>query len=155
PVPRVQNAAWVRNPVDAFVAARHEERGLVPSPEAPRRVLARRLALDLTGLPPAPEEVEGFLRDRSPGAYGRLVERLLASPAYGERWGRHWLDVARWAESEGYESNHLRPYAWRYRDYVVRSFNGDKPFALFVRQQVAGDEMAPYRDENLVATGFL
>jgi hypothetical protein len=99
--------------------------------------------------------VDAFLADHSPDAYEKVVERLLASPHYGERWGRHWLDVARWAESEGYESNHLRPYAWRYRDYVVRSFNEDKPFALFVRQQVSGDEMTPYADENLIATGFL
>ena len=153
--PSVKNPAWIRNPLDAFIAARHEAKGLTPAPEASRRVLLRRLSLDLTGLPPTPEEAESFLADRSPDAYEKLVERLLASPAYGERWGRHWLDVARWAESEGYESNHLRPYAWRYRDYVVRSFNEDKPFALFVRQQVAGDEMTPYADDNLIATGFL
>jgi hypothetical protein len=119
------------------------------------RVLIRRLALDLTGLPPTPEEVSAFEADRSPDAYDRLVDRLLASPAYGERWGRHWLDVARWAESEGYESNHPRAYAWRYRDYVVDSFNRDRPFADFVRQQIAGDEMTPATDENLIATGFL
>jgi hypothetical protein len=154
-VPWVKNAGWVRNPIDAFIAARHEARGLVPAPEAERRVLVRRLFLDLIGLPPRPDEVEAFLADRAPGAYVRLVERLLASPHYGERWGRHWLDVARWAESEGYESNHLRPHAWRYRDFVVHSFNADKPFPHFVRQQIAGDEMVPYADENLISTGFL
>jgi Protein of unknown function (DUF1553)/Protein of unknown function (DUF1549) len=154
-VPRVRNTAWVVNPVDAFIAAKYEERGLVPAPEAPRRVLIRRLSLDLLGLPPTPAKVDAFVKDSAPDAYERLVDRLLASPAYGERWGRHWLDLARWAESEGYESNHLRPFAWRYRDHVVRAFNEDKPFAEFVRQQVAGDEMLPYRDENLIATGFL
>jgi len=154
-VPAVKAGAWVRNPVDAFIAREHEARGLVPSAEASPRTLVRRLALDLTGLPPSPEEVESFLADRSPGAYERLVERLLASPHYGERWGRHWLDLARFAETNGYEYNLLRPAAWRYRDYVVRSFNEDKPFDLFLRQQLAGDEMTPLTDENLVATGFL
>jgi cytochrome c553 len=155
PVPRVKNAAWVSNPIDAFIAARHEAAGLTAAPEAPPRTLVRRLYLDLTGLPPAPAEVDAFLADRAPGAYERLVERLLASPHYGERWGRHWLDLARWAESEGYESNHLRPYAWRYRDYVVDSFNRDKPYARFVTEQLAGDELLPYSDQNLIATGFL
>jgi hypothetical protein len=154
-VPRVTNAAWVRNAIDAFIAARHEAKGLPPAPEAPRRVLIRRLALDLTGLPPAPEEVEAFVTDPAPDAYERRVDRLLASPHYGERWGRHWLDVVRWAETEGYESNHLRPYAWRYRDYVVQSFNQDKPYDRFLREQLAGDELTPYADENLIATGFL
>ena len=155
PVPHVNNTAWIRNPIDAFIAARQEAKGLTPAPETSRRVLIRRLSLDLVGLPPTPEEVATFLADRSPDAYEKLVERLLASPHHGERWGRHWLDVVRWAESEGYESNHLRPYAWRYRDYVVRSFNKDRSFARFVRQQIAGDEMTPYADENLIATGFL
>jgi hypothetical protein len=155
PVPRVRNAGWVANPIDAFIAARHEARGVVPAPSATKRTLIRRLTLDLTGLPPTPAEVADFLADTGSGAYDRLVERLLASPRYGERWGRHWLDVARWAESEGYESNHLRPFAWRYRDYVVRSFNRDKSFRRFVREQLAGDELLPYSDENLIATGFL
>ncbi len=154
-VPAVRNAAWVRNPIDAFIAARHETKGLTPAPEASRRVLIRRLSFDLTGLPPTPAEVEAFVADRAPDAYERLVDRLLASPAYGERWARHWLDVARWAESEGYESNHVRPYAWRYRDYVVRSLNADKPYDRFLREQLAGDELTPYADEHLIATGFL
>lgn len=153
PVPR--NASWSRTPVDAFVAAEHEKRGLTPAPEASRERLLRRLSLDLTGLPPTATEIESFLSDTAADACDRLVERLLDSPHYGERWGRHWLDVARYAESEGYENNHLRPYAWRYRDYVVRSFNEDKPFDWFIRQQVAGDELLPYSDENLIATGFL
>jgi hypothetical protein len=155
PVPRVNNTAWVRNPIDAFIAARHEASGLTPAPEADKRKLIRRVSLDLTGLPPTLQEVEAFVNDTAPDAYDKLVERLLASPQYGERWGRFWLDLARWAESEGYESNHLRPYAWRYRDYVVKSFNADTPYWLFLRQQLAGDEMLPYADENLIATGFL
>jgi hypothetical protein len=154
-VPKVRNGAWVRNPIDAFITAGHEARGLTPAPEAPRRVLIRRLYLDLIGLPPSPEEVQAFINDPAPDAYENLVERLLASPHHGERWARHWLDVARWAESEGYESNHLRPYAWRYRDYVTRAFNQDKPFDRFILEQIAGDELTPYSDENLIATGFL
>jgi hypothetical protein len=144
-----------RTPVDAFLEAAMRARGVRPRPEAPRPVLLRRLSLDLTGLPPEPDEVRAFVEDRSPDAYEKVVERLLASPHYGERWGRHWLDVARFAESEGYESNHPRPYAWRYRDYVVESFNADKPFDRFLREQLAGDEIEPYSDENLIATGFL
>ncbi len=153
--PAVPGMTWGRNPVDAFVGEGHRKRGLAPAPEASKRTLIRRLSLDLTGLPPTPEEVAAFVEDASPDAYEKLVERLLASPHYGERWGRHWLDVARYAESEGYESNHPRPYAWRYRDYVVSSFNSDKPFDRFIREQVAGDELEPASDENLVATGFL
>lgn len=107
------------------------------------------------GLPPEPEDVDEFVSDETPDALSRRVDRLLASPRYGERWGRHWLDVARWAESEGFESNHMRPYAWRYRDYVVASFNHDLPFDRFLREQLAGDELEPNADEQLVATGFL
>jgi hypothetical protein len=151
-VPVVEGAG---NPVDAFVVAEQRKQRLTLAPEAPRRVLIRRLSLDLIGLPPTPDEVATFENDPRPDAYERLVERLLASPHYGERWGRHWLDVARWAESEGYESNHPRPFAWRYRDYVVASFNADRPFDQFLTQQIAGDELSPYSDENLIATGFL
>jgi hypothetical protein len=154
-VPAVRRPDWLLTPIDAFLAAAHDEKGLVPVPEAPRRVLIRRLYLDLIGLPPTPEEVDAFVADPAPDAWERLTDQLLASPAYGERWGRHWLDLARWAESEGYESNHLRPHAWHYRDYVVESFNRDRPFAEFVRQQIAGDELLPCTDENLIATGFL
>lgn len=146
---------WIRTPVDAFLAARYESDHIEPNREADRRTLLRRLALDLTGLPPTPEDVDAFLADASPAAYQNQVERLLASPHYGERWARHWLDLARWAESEGYESNHPRPYAWRYRDWVVRAFQDDKPFADFVREQIAGDEITPLTDDNLIATGFL
>ena len=150
-----QTSSAINNPIDSFILAKQLARGVQGSPEAERRVLLRRVTLDLTGLPPSPREIDEFVSDPRSDAYEQVVEKLLASPAYGERWGRHWLDVARWAESEGYESNHLRPYAWRYRDFVVRSLNYDKPFSLFLRQQIAGDEMTPYSDENLIATGFL
>jgi hypothetical protein len=155
PVPEVDDRHWPLNPIDAFIAAEHRRLGLRPAPEASRRVLIRRLYLDLLGLLPPPEEVESFVADPAADAYERLVDRLLAHPAYGERWGRHWLDVARWAETEGYESNHPRPFAWKYRDWVVGAFNRDVPWAQFVRQQIAGDELVPYADENLIATGFL
>jgi len=140
----------VRNPIDAFVAAKLAEKGLVLSPEADRRTLIRRLSFDLLGLPPAPEEVEAFVSDLDPKAYDRLVDRLLASPRYGERWARHWLDVVRFAESNGFEMNRSRPNAWPYRDYVIRAFNEDKPFDRFVREQLAGDAFGA--DE---ATGFI
>jgi hypothetical protein len=154
-VPAVKNVSWIRTPVDAFVAKGHEARGLRPAPEASPRTLLRRLTLDLTGLPPTPEEVEAFVNDPAKDAVEKAVDRLLASPAYGERWGRHWLDLVRWAETAGYEANALRPTAWRYRDYVVKSFNDDQPYDAFLRQQIAGDELQPLSDENLVATGFL
>ncbi len=148
-------AAWSRSPVDAFIAVEHARQAVVPVPLAGHRRLLRRLAFDLTGLPPDPDWLEEFARESAPDAIARAVDRLLASPRYGERWGRHWLDVARWAESEGFESNHPRPYAWRYRDYVVESFNRDLPFDQFLRQQIAGDELLPYEDSQLIATGFL
>jgi mono/diheme cytochrome c family protein len=157
--PTVRDQAWSTDPVDRFILARLESAGLSPQPDADRRTLARRASLDLTGLPPSPEELERFLADPSPGAYERLVDRLLASPAFGERWGRHWLDVARYAESSGKETNVLYPHAWRYRDYVIDSFNADKPFDEFVREQIAGDLLparnADERAEHLVATGYL
>lgn len=155
PVPGPGNEEWIRNPIDAFIALEHAQRGLAAAPPAERSTLLRRLSFNLLGLPPTAEELDHFVNDSRPDAYERVVDRLLASPYYGERWGRHWLDVARWAESEGYESNHPRPFAWRYRDYVVESFNSDRPYNLFLRQQLAGDELVPYADENLIATGFL
>ena len=154
-VPRVKNTAWVKNPVDAFILARLEPLGITPAPEADRRTLIRRLKFDLLGLPPTPEEVEQFVHDTRPDAYRRLVDRLLASPHFGERWARHWLDVVRFAESDGYRQDAFRPWAWRYRDWVIRSFNQDKPFDRFVQEQVAGDELFPNDPEALVATGFL
>ena len=154
-VPIAQRASWIRSPVDAFVMSRMELDGLTPSSEADRATLLRRLYLDLLGLPPSPHDVQAFLDSDRPDAYERLVDRLLASPHYGERWGRYWLDLARWAESNGFQHNIPRLYAWRYRDYVVDSFNSDKPYDYFLKQQVAGDELRPYSDENLIATGFL
>src|SRR5207302_10927562 len=154
-VPVVKRSGWGRNPIDAFVAAEHERRSLEPRPEAPKRVLLRRVTIDLTGLPPTPEEMNAFLADGSPDAYERVVDRLLASPAYGERWGRHWLDVVRYGESNGYEQNHLRPNAWPYRDYVIRAFNNDKPYASFVAEQLAGDVLGKGDPDTEAATGFL
>ncbi len=162
--PAVKETSRVRNPIDAFILAKLEEVGLTFAPDAERRTLIRRLSFDLIGLPPTPEEVDTFLADERPDAYERLVDRLLASPHYGERWGRHWLDVAGYADSEGFsEADTERESAWRYRDYVIRSMNNDKPFDQFIREQLAGDEMiaGPYKNmsaenvEKLTATGFL
>jgi hypothetical protein len=140
PVPRVRDpAARIRNPIDAFVLARLEKEGLRPAPEADRATLIRRATFDLTGLPPTPAESDAFLADRSPDAWEKVVDRLLASPQYGERWARHWLDVARFAESQGFERDKIRDHAWRYRDYVIAAFNSDKPYDRFVREQIAGD----------------
>jgi hypothetical protein len=155
PVPASQHErGWVRGPVDAFILERLERAKLAPAPEATRNVLIRRLALDLTGLPPTPEEIKSFRGDSAPDAYERLVDRLLADPAYGEHWGQHWLDVVRYAESEGFEYDRHRPGAWRYRDYVIRSFNLDKPYDQFVLEQIAGDEVPEGGDDALVAAGF-
>ncbi|MFO0798470.1 MAG: PSD1 and planctomycete cytochrome C domain-containing protein [Gemmataceae bacterium] len=147
------------NPIDGFVLAKLAAAGLTPAPPADPRALIRRATFDLTGLPPAPEEIEAFLTDTSPDAFAKVVDRLLASPAYGERWGRHWLDVARYADSNGLDENVAHGTAWRYRDYVVRSLNADKPYDQFLREQLAGD-LLPAADpaaraERLVATGFL
>ncbi|MGV3719608.1 MAG: DUF1549 and DUF1553 domain-containing protein [Actinomycetota bacterium] len=141
PLPAVKNKAWGRNPIDQFVLARLEKEGLKPSPEADRTTLLRRLSLDLTGLPPTPQEVDAFLADRRPGAYERQVERLLASPHYGERWGRHWLDAARYADSDGFEKDKPR-WVWFYRDWVINALNRDLPYNEFVIQQIAGDLLA-------------
>jgi hypothetical protein len=154
-VPVVEGDAWSRNPIDRFVLANQREQKLEHAGEAERRTLIRRLYLDLCGVPPTLAEVQAFIEDNRDDAYERLVERLLNSPQYGERSGRLWLDVARWAESEGYESNHPRNFAWRYRDYVTASFNRDQPYDEFIRQQIAGDELPEYSDENVIATGFL
>ncbi len=163
-VPAVKDVARTRTPVDRFLLARLEANGLTFSPDADKRTLLRRACFDLTGLPPTPEETEAFLDDDSPEAYERLIDRLLASQSYGERWGRRWLDVAGYADSEGYtDTDTERPYAYKYRDYVIRSFNADKPFDEFICEQLAGDEMvgtdrkdlSPEQIEKLVATGFL
>ncbi len=142
-IPEVKNASWVRNPIDAFVLAKLEENGLRPAPEASRRTLARRAYFDLHGLPPAPEEMERFLNDGSSDAYEKLIDRLLASPRYGERWGRYWLDLVRYADTSGFETDHFFITAWRYRDWVISSFNADKPYTTFVQEQIAADEMWP------------
>jgi hypothetical protein len=152
--PAVQRAAWVRNPIDAFVLAKLEAKRIAPNAEADRITLLRRVSFDLTGLPPAPEEVTAFLNDKSPNAYEKVVDRLLASPHYGERWARHWLDLARYAESEGFKSDETRPNAWRYRDYVIESLNANKPYSRFVQEQIAGDEMWPDDPKAKVATAF-
>ena len=153
-VPRTKATNWSRNEIDAFVLQALESKGLKPAPPAEPATLLRRAYFDLMGLPPSPEEVEAFLNDRSPDAFERVVERLLVSPRYGERWGRHWLDLARYADSGGFEFDVDRPHAWRYRDYVIRSFNDDKPYDRFVQEQLAGDELQPGNPEALVATGF-
>ncbi|MFO0889364.1 MAG: DUF1549 domain-containing protein [Isosphaeraceae bacterium] len=153
-VPRVAARDWVRNPIDAFVAARRQAAGIGPAAEADRNTLIRRLSFDLTGLPPSPEEVEAFQNDTSPLAYERLVDRLLASPQYGVRWAQHWLDLARYADTDGFEFDQARPNAWRYRDWVVSSLNRDLPYDRFVALQLAGDELEPDDPEAFIATGF-
>ncbi|MGE3803702.1 MAG: PSD1 and planctomycete cytochrome C domain-containing protein [Gemmataceae bacterium] len=158
-VPKVKNGAWARSDTDRFVLAGLEAKGLKPVADAERRQLARRLSFDLLGLPPEPELVEAFERDRSPQALETLVDKLLASPHFGERWGRHWLDVARYGESNGNADNNVFPHAWRYRDYVIAAFNSDKPYDRFITEQLAGDLLEAKgpaeRDELLTATGFL
>jgi mono/diheme cytochrome c family protein len=153
-IPRTKTRNWGRNNIDAFILQTLESKGLKPAPPAEPATLLRRAYFDLIGLPPSPEEVETFLNDRSADSFERVVERLLASPHYGERWGRHWLDLARYADSGGFEFDVDRPHAWRYRDYVIRSFNDDKPYDRFVQEQLAGDELEPGSPETLVATGF-
>lgn len=153
-VPHATNDTWPRNGLDAFILAKLNATGLQPAAEADRQTLIRRLTFDLTGLPPTPAEIDHFLLDARPDAYERLVDRLLASPHYGERWGQHWLDVVRYAETEGFEYDRLIPGAWRYRDYVIQSFNDDKPYDQFVREQLAGDERESLDQTSQVATGF-
>ena len=141
--------------VDAFIGARLAKAGLALSPEADRATLIRRLSFDLIGLPPSPAEIDAFVKNESPTAYAELVDRLLASPHYGERWGRHWLDVARYTESQGFEYDHLRDNAWQYRDYVIRSFNDDKPYDRFMKEQVAGDVMEPVTTDGMIGPSLL
>ncbi len=153
--PAVKNAAWTRTPADRFILAKLEEKGIAPNgPVDPRRLI-RRATLDLTGLPPTPAEIDAFVNDASPDAYGKLLDRLLASPAYGERWARPWLDLARFAESSGFEQDYDREGAYAYRDFVIRALNADMPFTRFVQWQVAGDELAPDDPLAWMATGFL
>ncbi|MFQ5730701.1 MAG: PSD1 and planctomycete cytochrome C domain-containing protein [Planctomycetaceae bacterium] len=163
-IPRVKRGEQAATPVDAFLLRKLESHGVGFSPVAGRRTLIRRLTFDLHGVPPTPEEIAAFVGDARPGAYARLVDRLLSSPRYGERWGRHWLDVAGYADSEGYtNADTVRKWSYKYRDYVIRAINGDKPFDAFVREQLAGDELVPQphrnltreQTEKLIATGFL
>jgi Protein of unknown function (DUF1553)/Protein of unknown function (DUF1549)/Planctomycete cytochrome C len=155
PSPSAVHSDWVRTPIDAFVLAKLHEQKMTPSAEADRRTLIRRLYFDLIGLPPPYEEVKAFVAHRDPRAYEKLVDRLLASPSYGERWGRHWLDVVHYGDTHGYDKDKLRPNAWPYRDYVIRSFNDDKPYSRFVEEQVAGDVLYRRTADGVIATGFL
>ncbi len=154
-LPSVRGGGWVRTPIDAFVMQKLEASGLTPAPEAERRQLIRRVSFDLTGLPPTPEQVDAFVIDHSPDAYERLVDRYLASPQYGVRWARWWLDLARYGESNGFEYDEFRPSSWRYRDWVVDSFNRDRPYDEFARLQLAGDVLRPDDPGAVEATGFL
>jgi mono/diheme cytochrome c family protein len=167
-VPEVKNKAWVRNAIDAFILAKLEAKGLQPAPPASKQEIARRLYYDITGLPPTPKEIEAFVNDNSADAYEKLVDKLLASPHYGEKWARHWLDLVRYAETNSYERDNPKPHIWRYRDYVIRAFNEDKPYDRFLREQLAGDELFDFplapggrgvggereRTDALIATGF-
>src|SRR4051812_3511374 len=154
-VPPVKDPAWVRNPIDAFVLAKLDEKGLAPSASADRATFIRRATYDLHGLPPTPEEVEAFLNDPSPEAFERLVDRLLASPRYGERWARLWLDLIHYADTHGFDKDKRRLWAWRFRDWVIRALNADMPYRRFVRRQLAGDVLAPDDPDGVIATGFV
>ncbi len=153
-VPEVKNKAWVRNPVDAFILAGLESKGFTPAPPAEKATLLRRAYYAVTGLPPSPTDVDAFLKDNSEGAYERAVDRLLESRQYGEHWGRHWLDLVRYAETNSFERDNPKPFVWRYRDYVIRSFNEDKPYDQFIREQLAGDELDQVTADSRIATGF-
>jgi hypothetical protein len=154
-VPVVPNDNWSENAIDRFVYARMKDAGIEPAPRATQTELVRRVYFDLVGMPPAPDEIDAFLNDTSPDAWSALIDRLLADPRYGEHWARFWLDLVRYAESDGWNKDSYRPNIWRYRDYVVDAFNHDKPYPEFVREQLAGDEIAEDDPENLIATGFL
>jgi hypothetical protein len=154
PVPAVKQPVWVGNPIDAFILQKLEEKNIQPAAQADKITLIRRVTFDLTGLPPTPEDVDAFIADKSSNAYEKVVDRLLVSPRYGERWARHWLDAARYAESDGFRADEYRPNVWRYRDYVIDSLNEDKPYNRFVQEQIAGDEMWPDDPQARVATAF-
>jgi cytochrome c553 len=153
--PMIEGDSWSRNPIDQFIRAAQVERGLTPSPEADRRTLIRRLSFDLLGLPPTQEEVDRFIGDTRPDAWERLVDAMLASPRYGERWARHWLDVAHYGDTHGYDKDKRRENAWPYRDYVIHALNGDKPYGRFIQEQIAGDALYPDDPQATVALGFL
>lgn len=153
-VPAVKTPSWVRNPIDAFILSRLEAKGLKPASPASRQELVRRVYYDLTGLPPTPAEVQDFLGDTRPDAWERLIDRLLASPRYGEKWARHWLDLVRYADTNSYERDNPKPNSWRFRDFVIRSFNADKPYDRFLIEQLAGDELPSPDADCLIATGY-
>ncbi len=153
-VPQLDDA-WIRNAIDAFILETQQQKGLTHAPEADRATLIRRITYDLTGLPPTPQEVRAFVEDTRPQAYERLVDRLLASKAYGERWARHWLDVVKYADTCGYDKDKLRPHAWPYRDYVIRSFNQDKAYSRFLQEQLAGDVLFPGEPDGILGLGFI
>ncbi len=153
--PQTRTAGRVRTPIDAFIFHRLDQRGMKPSAEADRRTLIRRLYFDLIGLPPEPADIDTFVRDPEPGAYERLVDRLLASPRYGERWARHWLDVVHYGDTHGYDKDKVRPNAWPYRDYVIRAFNEDRPYSRFIKEQIAGDVFYPNTRDGITGLGFL
>ncbi len=154
-VPAVDDPRWSQNPIDCFIYRKLQSQDLTPAPEAERTTLIRRAYFDLIGLPPTPAEIDAFVADKSPEAFARLIDRLLESPHYGERWGRHWLDLVRYAESDGFNQDAYRPNIWRYRDYVISALNEDKPYDQFVLEQLAGDEVAPDDPSALAATGYL
>ncbi|HEV3258671.1 MAG TPA: DUF1549 domain-containing protein, partial [Gemmataceae bacterium] len=154
-VPDVRHRDWAQNPIDAFIARQLERHGFAPAPPADKISYLRRAKYDLLGLPPTPAEIDAFVADDSPNAHEKLIDRLLASPHYGERWGRHWLDVVRFGESDGFENDRLRDHAWPYRDYVIRSFNADKPYPQFVKEQLAGDVIRPVTHDGIIGSGFL
>ena len=153
-VPAVKNRSWVKNPIDAFILSKLEKQGLSPAPPASKETLVRRAYFNLIGLPPTPAEVKAFQEDKSPGAWEALIDRLLESRHYGEKWARHWLDLVRFAETHGYERDNNKAHAWRYRDYVIKSFNEDKPYDRFVMEQLAGDELDNVDADSISATGF-
>src|SRR5947207_4270941 len=154
-IPKVNRAGWSRNSIDDFVLARLEAERLAPSPDADRITLIRRLSFDLTGLPPTPEEARQFVSATNPDAYEKLVDRLLGSPRYGERWARHWLDTVHYGETHGYDKDKPRSNAWPYRDYVIGSFNHDTPYSRFVQEQLAGDVLFPANPDPVAALGFI
>ena len=153
-VPEDKNQAWVHNPIDAFILKKLEEKGLTPNEPASKAALIRRVTYDMIGLPPSPEEVQEFVNSGDPEAYEKLVDKLLAHPGYGEKWGRHWLDVVRYAETNSFERDAAKPNAWKYRDYVIKSLNDDKPYDQFIREQLAGDELKEVTPETIIATGY-
>ena len=154
PTPKVANDDWGRSAIDAFVFDRLARNKLTPNGPADRRQLIRRAYYDLIGLPPSPEEVAAFMKDNSPNAFGKVIDRLLAMPQYGEKWGRHWLDLVRFAETNGYERDSKKDLIWKYRDYVIRAFNEDKPYDRFIMEQIAGDELPDKTGDSITATGF-